>query len=77
MKEPSGGVVSGARVALTIEGTNVLRSAVSDPNGSYEFRALALGRYQLQVSARLVSRSMFKSTKNSPDFSIQAIGGRI
>ena len=51
VKDPSGAVVPGAGVAAALEDTNVSRSAVSDPNGSYEFPALAVGRYQLQVEA--------------------------
>jgi hypothetical protein len=52
VKDPSGAVVPGAQVAAALEDTNVSRSVVSDPDGSYEFPALAVGRYQLQVEAR-------------------------
>ena len=51
VKDPSGAVVPDARVTATLEDTNVARIVVSDPNGSYEFPVLAVGRYQLQVEA--------------------------
>jgi len=51
VKDPSGAVVSGAQVTVVLEGTNLPRSSTTDTRGDYEFPALAVGRYRLEVEA--------------------------
>ena len=47
--DPSGAVVAQAKVSVVQEGTGILRSALSNADGSYEFTALPVGRYVLDV----------------------------
>ena len=49
--DPSGGVVSGARVTATQTETGLQRMAVSDAQGSYLLLALPVGHYRLEVQA--------------------------
>jgi hypothetical protein len=51
IQDPSGAVVPSAQVTVVLEGTNLPRSSVSDTRGDYEFPALAVGRYRLEVEA--------------------------
>ena len=51
VKEPSGAVVPGAKVAITNLGTNSAKSTVTDQTGSYEFVNLDVGRYELTIEA--------------------------
>jgi hypothetical protein len=51
VKDPSGAVVPGVQVTVVLEGTNQPRFSTTDTRGSYEFPALAVGRYRLEVEA--------------------------
>ena len=46
----SGGVIPGAEVTLTNEGTNISRSTSSNSDGEYNFPNLAPGNYSLKIS---------------------------
>jgi hypothetical protein len=50
LTDPSGGVVIGARVALTNTVTGVRRTATSNEAGIYRFDAVDLGAYELSVT---------------------------
>ncbi|MDE3180233.1 MAG: carboxypeptidase regulatory-like domain-containing protein [Acidobacteriota bacterium] len=52
VKDPSGGVIPGARVTAIQNGTSVRRSVFSGSRGSYEFPALAVGTYTVEIEAR-------------------------
>src|SRR6516165_1592212 len=51
VKDPSGAVITGAQVTVVLQGNEVPRSTVSNATGDYEFPALAVGRYRLEVEA--------------------------
>jgi hypothetical protein len=47
--DQSGGIIVGARLALTEQQTNQKRSQGADANGFYQFRALPPGTYRIDV----------------------------
>ena len=49
--DPSGLAIRGGRVTATVEAMHVTRSATTNEMGDYEFPALPVGRYTLQVAA--------------------------
>src|SRR5260370_14109207 len=49
--DPSGAVIPGAPVSAIQQGTNVRRSTATDRDGNYEFPALAVGHYRLEIEA--------------------------
>jgi hypothetical protein len=49
--DPSGAVVSGARVSLTNEGTGTSLSTTTGADGVYEFSPVRIGSYKLDLSA--------------------------
>ena len=49
--DPSGAVVSGAKVTLTNLGTNAALSTTSGSDGSYTFTPVRVGNYKIDVSA--------------------------
>ena len=49
--DPSGGAVTGAKIALTNEATNASRQAESGPNGEYLFLEAPVGSYEIDVTA--------------------------
>lgn len=51
VKDPSGNLVSSARVQLTNQGTNAIRTTLTNDTGSYEFTNVEIGAYQLIVEA--------------------------
>jgi len=52
ISDQGGGIIIGARVALTEQSTNQKRSEETDANGFYQFRALPPGSYRLDVEQR-------------------------
>ena len=50
--DSSGAVVQGATVVVQSQGTGLERSMTTNSNGSYEFPALPVGTYRLQVRAK-------------------------
>ena len=48
-KDPSGNLVSTAKVELTNQGTNAVRTTITNETGSYEFTNVEIGSYQLTV----------------------------
>ncbi len=48
--DPSGGAVTGAKVKLTSEATNVSRNGESGENGDYLFLEVTVGTYDLEVT---------------------------
>lgn len=57
VKDPSGAVISGAKVDLLDSATNQRRSATSDSQGVFSFAALAAGTYTLDVEHTGFSKS--------------------
>src|SRR6202035_4455961 len=49
--DPSGAVVSGAKVTLTNEGTGTSLSTITGADGVYEFSPVRIGTYKLDLSA--------------------------
>jgi Carboxypeptidase regulatory-like domain/TonB dependent receptor len=49
--DPSGGAVTGAKIALINEATNASRQAESGANGEYLFLEVPVGSYEINVSA--------------------------
>ncbi len=49
VKDPSGAVVSGAKVTLTNAATNTARTATTNKDGLYLFSSVPIGTYQLEV----------------------------
>ncbi len=49
--DPSGAVISGARVELRSEETNVVTTAVANANGAFEFFNVRPGRYTISAAA--------------------------
>src|SRR5215468_7345736 len=47
--DPTGAVVSGAKVTITNEGTGLTRSAPSNSAGNYSFAELPVGSYRVEV----------------------------
>ncbi len=52
VEDPSGLVVAGAKVTVTLQETGVTRSNETDGSGDYDFPALAVGHYSLEVETR-------------------------
>jgi len=51
VSDPSGAAVAGAKVVAVNQGTGVQTSSQTDSSGSYLFPSLAIGLYQVEVSA--------------------------
>lgn len=49
--DPTGAPVVGARITVTLSGTGVKRTAVSDENGTFQFPVLAVGVYSVEIEA--------------------------
>lgn len=49
--DPSGGVIPGARVTLTNQGTNATQTAVASDQGFYRFNQLPGGTYSVSITA--------------------------
>src|SRR5689334_9166611 len=50
--DPSGAVVSGAKVTLTNLGTNASLTTTSQADGTYKFTPVRIGNYKVEVSAQ-------------------------
>jgi len=51
VKDPSGAVVPGAHLTVTLEGSKLPRTTNSNASGDYEFAVLPVGRYSLEAEA--------------------------
>jgi len=51
VRDPSGALVQGAILKATLSGTNVVRSAASGTDGSFEIPECAVGNYELTAEA--------------------------
>lgn len=51
VKDPNGAVVPGAQVTATRTGSNTTRTTATDESGNYTFTALAVGTYQIEITA--------------------------
>jgi len=51
VKEPSGAVVPNARVRIINQGTSVVKSTLTDQNGTYEFVNMDVGNYTVEIEA--------------------------
>lgn len=51
VKDPSGAIIPGVRLTVTLQGSNVPRTTASNASGDYEFPALPVGLYTLEVEA--------------------------
>lgn len=51
VKDPSGNLMPGAKVALVNQGTAALRSGITDGTGAYEFASLEVGTYTISIQA--------------------------
>jgi hypothetical protein len=51
VKDPSDAVIPGATISLIDTGTGATRTTTTDSQGGYSFPALAVGQYDLEVSA--------------------------
>lgn len=51
VKDPSGAIIPGTHLTVTLQGSNVPRTTASNASGDYEFPALAVGLYTLEVEA--------------------------
>ena len=60
IKDPTGAVVPGARVTLTSNETRRQQSMDSSPYGFYHFAGLPPGSYNLEASAKGMSKSLVK-----------------
>src|SRR6478609_7473393 len=49
--DPSGGVIVGANLTLTNQGTAAAITKASGPDGSFEFDFLRIGTYRLKITA--------------------------
>src|SRR5215471_3558261 len=49
--DPSGAVVKGAKVTVTLTSTGASRTAITDDDGHYTFTQLTPGRYKLTVDS--------------------------
>ena len=78
--DPSGAVVSNAKVTITNEQTSVSADTVSSSAGTYSFRGLLPGRYTLQVNATGFKKDVKKgvtievSTTATVDFTLTTGG---
>ncbi len=61
VKEPSGAVVGGAKVALSNTGTNAERSTITDQSGNFQFTNVEVGSYSLTIEAPGFAKAEFKS----------------
>src|ERR1700733_369232 len=52
VNDPTGAVVSGARIAITNTATNLAITLTSNSSGAYTSGALTPGQYRVQVSAK-------------------------
>src|SRR5580704_17184168 len=52
MNDPSGAVVPGATVTVTLNGTSSQRSVTSDKDGGFDIPELAVGTYDLTAEAQ-------------------------
>ena len=59
VKDPSGGVVSGATVHLKNQGTGAERTATTDANGDYRFTNAQVGSYVLSIEATGFQQEQF------------------
>lgn len=72
--DPSGAVVSGAKVAITNQGTGATQTLTSNASGSYTSQALDPGNYKVQVSAKgfsTVSEALTVSVGNTTTANIK------
>ena len=51
VKDPAGAVISGAKITITAQGTGAQRSATSREDGSFEFIAVPVAVYTVEVEA--------------------------
>jgi len=51
VKDPSGAVIAGAKVTITTQGTGAQRSVTSGEDGSFEFAAVPVAAYTVEVDA--------------------------
>jgi len=66
--DPSGAVVSGAKVSITNQGTGATQAVTTNATGSYTSQALDPGNYKVQVSAKgfsTVSEALTVSVGNT------------
>jgi hypothetical protein len=48
--DPSGGIISGARVKISAVETDLTETRTTNPSGAYRFPAIAIGQYTVSVS---------------------------
>ena len=73
--DQSGGVVAGATVTVTDNGTGQERTATTDSSGSYKFSLLNSGNYSVKFSATGFKTSTLPSVKSAlrkPLYSIRS-----
>jgi len=51
VKDPAGAVIAGAKITITVQGTGSQRSVTSGEDGSFEFAAVAVAVYNVEVEA--------------------------
>src|ERR1051326_5355698 len=56
--DPSGAVIPGAKVSLTNEGTNLVVTTTTGPDGSYTFSPVKIGTYTVTVEATGFSKAV-------------------
>jgi hypothetical protein len=59
VKEPSEAVVPNARVLIINQGTSVVKSTLTDQNGTYEFVNMDVGTYTVEIEAMGFQRVKF------------------
>ena len=59
--DPSGGVVSGAKLTLVALRTNDIRTANTEQNGGYTFVNLPIGTYSLTITANGYAKKVYDS----------------
>ncbi len=58
--DPSGGAVSGAKVTLTNEATNIARDVQTGANGEYLFLEVPVGTYEIDVTQQSFKKYVHK-----------------
>jgi hypothetical protein len=66
VQDQAGATIRGARVELSAPTTTALQSTTTDESGRFEFKRIAAGKYQLQVSAVGFESITLKVTVDSP-----------
>ena len=62
VKDATGGVIPGAKITATNNGTQAHFESTADASGAYTFRALPVGTYDLLPMSRVLSDSRQKTS---------------